>query len=54
MANILISPSKYAQGAGEMRGCTGCTLLHVPGVADYVKRNPEAALTELKRLRDTL
>ncbi len=43
-----------SSSGGRVWGCTGCTLLHVPGVADYVKRNPEAALTELKRLRDTL
>ncbi|PKL56918.1 MAG: hypothetical protein CVV35_02450 [Methanomicrobiales archaeon HGW-Methanomicrobiales-6] len=35
-------------------GCAGCTLLHVPEIADYMKRNPETALTELKRLRDQL
>ncbi len=43
-----------SSSGGRVWGCAGCTLLHVPGVADYVKRNPEAALTELKRLRDTL
>ena len=35
-------------------GCAGCTLLHVPAIADYVKRNPEATLAELKRLRERL
>ena len=41
-----------SSGGGRVWGCAGCTLLHVPEVADYVKRNPEATLAELKRLRD--
>ena len=39
---------------GKVWGCTGCTLLHVPVIADYMKRNPEATLAELKRLREKL
>ena len=41
-----------SSNGGRVWGCAGCTLLHVPEVTDYVKRNPEAALAELKRLRD--
>jgi len=41
-----------SSSGGRVWACTGCTLLHVPGIADYVKRNPEATLAELKRLRD--
>jgi adenosylcobinamide hydrolase len=41
-----------SSNGGRVWACTGCTLLHVPGIADYVKRNPEATLAELKRLRD--
>ncbi|MCK8518654.1 adenosylcobinamide amidohydrolase [Methanoculleus sp. 7T] len=43
-----------SSSGGRVWSCTKCTLLHVPEVADYVKRNPEAALAELKRLRDRL
>ncbi|WP_292364077.1 MULTISPECIES: adenosylcobinamide amidohydrolase [unclassified Methanoculleus] len=43
-----------SSNGGKIWGCAGCTLLHVPGIADYMKRNPEAALAELKRLRDRL
>lgn len=39
---------------GRVWACTRCTLLHVPEVAEYVKRNPEASLAEVKRFRDTL
>ncbi|WP_292731470.1 adenosylcobinamide amidohydrolase [Methanoculleus sp.] len=39
---------------GRIWGCADCTLLHVPEVANYMKRNPEATLAELKRLRDRL
>ncbi|WP_332450478.1 adenosylcobinamide amidohydrolase [Methanoculleus sp.] len=41
-----------SSNGGRVWACTGCTLLHVPEIADYVKRNPEATLVELKRLRD--
>ncbi len=43
-----------SSSGGRVWGCAGCTLLHVPEIADYMKRNPEAALAELKRLRDRL
>lgn len=43
-----------SSSGGRVWGCAGCTLLHLPMIADYVKRNPEATLTELKRLRDCL
>ena len=43
-----------SSSGGRVWACTGCTLLHVPEIADYVKRNPEAALAELKRLRKRL
>lgn len=43
-----------SSNGGRVWGCAGCTLLHVPQVADYMKRNPEAALAELKRLREKL
>ncbi|KLK88571.1 hypothetical protein SZ63_06080 [Methanoculleus sediminis] len=43
-----------SSNGGKIWGCAGCTLLHVPEIADYMKRNPEAALAELKRLRQRL
>lgn len=43
-----------SSNGGRIWGCAGCTLLHVPEIADYMKRNPEAALAELKRLRERL
>jgi adenosylcobinamide hydrolase len=43
-----------SSGGGQVWACTRCTLLHIPGVADYVKKNPEATLSEIKRLRDRL
>lgn len=43
-----------SNGGRVWGGCAGCTLLHVPVIADYLKRNPEAALAELKRLREKL
>ena len=43
-----------SSNGGRVWGCAGCTLLHVPAIADYVKRNPEATLAELKRLRERL
>jgi len=33
---------------GKVWNCSGCTLLHVPAVADYVRENPDAPLKELK------
>lgn len=35
---------------GRVWNCAGCTLLHEPEIADYVKKFPGASLTELKRL----
>jgi adenosylcobinamide hydrolase len=43
-----------SSSGGRVWGCAGCTLLHVPEIADYMKRNPEATLAELKRLREKL
>ncbi len=43
-----------SSSGGRIWSCAGCTLLHLPEVADYMKRNPEATLAELKRLRDRL
>ncbi len=34
---------------GPVWNCSGCTLLHDPAVAEYLRRNPEATLDELKR-----
>jgi adenosylcobinamide hydrolase len=39
---------------GNVWACTRCTLLHQPEIADYVRRNPEATLAELKRLREKI
>jgi adenosylcobinamide hydrolase len=33
---------------GPVWNCAGCTLLHKPGIAAYLIRNPEATLRELK------
>lgn len=33
---------------GPVWNCAGCTLLHEPATADYLKRNPDAPLRELK------
>jgi adenosylcobinamide hydrolase len=38
-----------SKNGGRVWNCTGCTLLHTPEVAEYLKRNPEATLRELKR-----
>jgi adenosylcobinamide hydrolase len=35
---------------GRVWNCAGCTLLHKPGVAEYLGKNPEAGLRELKRV----
>jgi adenosylcobinamide hydrolase len=43
-----------SSSGGTVWGCARCTLLHIPEIAEYVKRNPEASLSELKRLRDRL
>jgi len=39
---------------GTVWGCTHCTLLHIPEIVEYIKRNPEASITELKLLRKRL
>jgi adenosylcobinamide hydrolase len=33
---------------GQVWNCASCTLLHEPAIADYLLRNPEASLEELK------
>ena len=33
---------------GQVWNCASCTLLHEPVIADYLLRNPEASLDELK------
>ncbi|MDD1719319.1 MAG: cysteine-rich small domain-containing protein, partial [Methanoregulaceae archaeon] len=38
-------------GGGQVWNCSRCTLLHEPEVASYLKRNPEAALGELRAVR---
>lgn len=43
-----------SSGGGRVWGCADCTLLHIPEVANYMKRNPEATLAELKCLRERL
>jgi adenosylcobinamide hydrolase len=35
---------------GRVWNCSGCTLLHIPKVADYLKKYPEASLRELKQV----
>jgi adenosylcobinamide hydrolase len=36
--------------AGAVWNCSDCTLLHLPAVADHLRRNPMASLAELKRV----
>ncbi len=36
---------------GQVWNCASCTLLHEPEIADYLLRNPEASLDELKAHR---
>jgi adenosylcobinamide hydrolase len=36
---------------GFVWNCAGCTLLHEPEIADYLKKYPEASLRELKSLK---
>jgi adenosylcobinamide hydrolase len=36
---------------GSVWNCAGCTLLHEPEIADYLARNPDAPLRELKERR---
>ncbi|MCX6693724.1 MAG: adenosylcobinamide amidohydrolase [Methanomicrobiales archaeon] len=37
---------------GTVWNCSACTLLHEPVVADYLIRNPEASIKELKKVRE--
>lgn len=37
-----------SSGNGPVWNCAGCTLLHQPAIADYLVKNPEARLRELK------
>ncbi|MGD0535021.1 MAG: adenosylcobinamide amidohydrolase [Methanoregula sp.] len=37
---------------GRVWNCSGCTLLHEPAVADYLKQYPEAPLAELVRYKE--
>ena len=37
---------------GRVWNCARCTLLHEPEIADYLKKFPNASLTELKYLRN--
>jgi adenosylcobinamide hydrolase len=39
---------KSSSRNGPVWNCAGCTLLHQPGIADYLLQNPEASLSELK------
>jgi adenosylcobinamide hydrolase len=39
-----------SKNGGRVWNCSGCTLLHTPKVADYLKKNPEASLRELKKV----
>jgi len=39
-----------SRSGGRVWNCAGCTLLHTPKVADYLKKNPEAGLRELKKV----
>lgn len=39
---------KSSSRNGPVWNCAGCTLLHQPGIADYLLKNPEASLSELK------
>jgi adenosylcobinamide hydrolase len=39
-----------SRNGGRVWNCAGCTLLHTPKAAEYLRRNPEAGLAELKKL----
>lgn len=45
---------QWAEGSNGTKvwNCSGCTLVHVPEIADYLNENPEASLEELKHRRD--
>jgi adenosylcobinamide hydrolase len=40
-----------SSAGGTVWSCQHCDLVHLPGIADYLKRYPEATLGELKTLR---
>ncbi|KQC03052.1 MAG: hypothetical protein APR53_01745 [Methanoculleus sp. SDB] len=40
-----------SSSGGTVWSCEDCTLLHDPGTAAYLRRNPEASLGELRRRR---
>lgn len=40
-----------SSAGGKVWSCQHCDLVHLPPIADYLKRYPEASLEELKRLR---
>jgi adenosylcobinamide hydrolase len=42
-----------SSNGGRVWNCSRCQLLHIPETADYLKRNPEASLTELKQRAKT-
>ena len=44
---------QYVTGSNgrEVWNCSRCGLLHTPRIADYLKRNPEASVKELKKLK---
>ena len=39
-----------SSNGGKVWSCAGCTMVHEPAVADYLKRNPEASAAELVRV----
>jgi adenosylcobinamide hydrolase len=39
-----------SSSGGNVWNCSGCTLLHKPAVAVYLKENPDASLRELKKI----
>jgi adenosylcobinamide hydrolase len=39
-----------SSAGGEIWSCSSCRLLHEPEIADYLKKHPEAPLSELKAL----
>ena len=39
-----------SSSGGDVWSCSTCTLLHEPEIAEYLKKNPEASVTELKML----
>ena len=47
---------QYVTGSNGRRvwNCSRCVLLHTPEIADYLGRNPEASLHELKKLDKSL